>query len=548
MFTMTWAAILQYEDILTNDYYYLSVASFFPFPSFAISMIRFAMCLSSNFVNTGIQLISPKNLVINASYDFCLQFFVWGILLYMKTNRITEKLLNKCTRRRFKNNRSVVSSNNTFYQNNALHPSNDSYIPVALPSRSNEAYNCNEYVQEQRNKILDGSYYSVKLENLTKIYKGLCSKPTTAVNDLSLCLDPCEKFGLMGFNGSGKTTTFKSITDEISFEHGNIKLFGKNTLNSFNEIRKDMGYCPQSNALFDFLTVEETIKFYYFLKKQNFLLDIEDETKNHMKKEKQSGKIEQISRILKKFNLEKFKNTLTTNLSGGNKRKLNFAIALMSNPKLILLDEPSTGVDPESRRSMWKNINDIPKFTKQFNMILSTHSMEEAEILCDSIGWMKNGNFVCIGNPEKLKLKFSQGYYLHMKFRKGEAELLDPNHEKHFDNKNQNIITNIDKINFGAINKHGFDTIDSNDKNNKENVFYSRKLKSVLEKLSPHCEKITIGESDEDNPGLCELVLNVKEDKQADLFSLLLSLKSIDHDIQEININMQSLENILTNI
>jgi len=111
--------------------------------------------------------------------------------------------------------------------------------------------------------------------------------------------------------------------------------------------------------------------------------------------------------MLREYGLLQFKHTLSKNLSGGNQRKLNFAIAVMNKPALLLLDEPSTGVDPESRRILWKHINDLQKTNSVFNLVLSTHSLEEAEILCDKIGWMKKGNFICIGNPEKLKFEFS---------------------------------------------------------------------------------------------------------------------------------------------
>ena len=108
------------------------------------------------------------------------------------------------------------------------------------------------------------------------------------------------------------------------------------------------------------------------------------------------------------MDLEDYENIRANNLSGGNKRKLSVSMAMIGNPALIFLDEPSTGVDPESRRIMWKHINEIPKQQQNFNMVLSTHSLEEAEILCDTVGWMKKGNFICIGNPEKLKLQFSE--------------------------------------------------------------------------------------------------------------------------------------------
>ena len=81
------------------------------------------------------------------------------------------------------------------------------------------------------------------------------------------------------------------------------------------------------------------------------------------------------------------------------------AIALMNKPTLLLLDEPSTGVDPESRRTMWKNINELSLSGHKYNMILTTHSLEEAEVLCDTVSWFRDGNFIALGNPEQLKLK-----------------------------------------------------------------------------------------------------------------------------------------------
>ena len=200
-------------------------------------------------------------------------------------------------------------------------------------------------------------------------------------------LEKNEKFGLLGFNGSGKSTTFKAMTNEISLEAGEIQMLNMDIKKDFETLRQVMGYCPQSNAIFDFLSVEETFDYYSKIK-LNSKLDSKT--------------------LIKDYGLESFKKTISKNLSGGNKRKLNFAIALMNKPNLILLDEPSTGVDPESRRIMWKHINDIPKQLDRFNMVLSTHSLEEAEILCDTVGWMKNGNFICVGNPEKLKFQFSE--------------------------------------------------------------------------------------------------------------------------------------------
>ncbi len=124
-----------------------------------------------------------------------------------------------------------------------------------------------------------------------------------------------------------------------------------------------------------------------------------------------------IEELCEKFGLTRNINTKCKDLSGGNKRKLCFAISMMNKLKILLLDEPSTGVDPESRRIIWKNILDL-KLTHKYNMILSTHSMEEAEVLCDNFSWLKDGQFECIGNPEKLKIVFSTGYIFQLKFKK----------------------------------------------------------------------------------------------------------------------------------
>jgi len=352
-----------------------------------------------------------------------------------------------------------------------------------------------------------------------------------------------EKFGLLGVNGSGKTTTFRSITNEIIYETGDIKILNNDTKMDFEKIRKSIGYCPQNNALFDHLTVEETFDYYLKLK----ILKYYDEESN--KKEcyenthdihsssnqnlysnsnnNNLGSGQRISKanlfnqkkyLMKKFGLEKFRDTYSINLSGGNKRKLNFAIALMHNPCLILLDEPSTGVDPESRRIMWRNINEIPLHSKNFNMILSTHSMEEAEILCDTIGWMVAGNFVCLGNPEKLKIKYSPEYYINLKFRHEDYKslsFLQENYLEYFNNIEQNLYK---RRNFTAvfdlkrcINQHNFDAFE--------------KLDTVVNKISDLCEKVSLLQWFDNNS--FEIGIQFSVANRARVFSLILNMKVI---------------------
>jgi len=242
-----------------------------------------------------------------------------------------------------------------------------------------------------------------------------------AINNLYLVLENNEKFGLLGFNGSGKTTTFKTITKELLYDSGSIFLFGKNIETEFEQIRSSIGYCPQENPIFDYMKVREIISFYLELK------NVKETTEA----------------ICEKFGLSNFLDTYCINLSGGNKRKLSFALALMCKPKLLLLDEPSTGVDPESRRIMWKNITNLNKTKNKFNMILTTHSMEEAEVLCDTVSWLKSGNFISIGNPEKLKILLSAGYKLNIKF----IQLNQNYDEISFDNTIKNLSKMITEFN-----------------------------------------------------------------------------------------------------
>ena len=334
------------------------------------------------------------------------------------------------------------------------------------------------------------------------------------VDYLYLGLEHNEKFGLLGFNGSGKTTTFRAITNEILTDCGSINLFGYDNQRQFKYIRTLIGYCPQINPLFDFMKVREIIKFYSELKTSN----------------------ETVESICAKFGLSKYLNTYTINLSGGNKRKLTFAIAMMNKPTLLLLDEPSTGVDPESRRTMWRNINELSNTGHKYNMILTTHSMEEAEILCDTVSWLKSGNFICLGNPEELKIEYSVGYKLHIKFDDKEINKEIKN------DKIEDVYNNIKEL------VDGFDIFENIILNNK-NVYienYLNALIKVVGKIKDKTKKIMINEIGKDMS--FELVIEIIKEKQKELFSEILNMKNIDKEISEMSISMQSLENILTSL
>jgi len=361
-----------------------------------------------------------------------------------------------------------------------------------------------KYMLDKRND------FTTRIEGLYKTFWLCCRKNVRAINNLNLGLEANEKFGLLGFNGSGKTTTFKAITNEILYDSGKISLFGFDTRKQFKFIRNKIGYCPQENPLFDFMKVREILEFYSNLKTCFF----------------------PIEEICKNFGLTKYLDTFCINLSGGNKRKLTFAKAIMNRPSLLLLDEPSTGVDRDSRRFMWKNINELSNSGHRYNMILTTHSMEEAEVLCDRIAWLKQGRFVCIGNPEKLKIQYSLGYKLYIKFYVQEI------------NKNKDI-SNIEEA-FQIISDLivGFSNYSNYIINNPSLEPYIRSLIKIVNKIKSNTKNIILAEIRKDLS--FELILNIIQDKKHLLLSDILNMKNIDDKISEINISMDSLDNTLT--
>ena len=188
----------------------------------------------------------------------------------------------------------------------------------------------------------------------------------------------------------------------------NISNFWKYFFNkNFENIRSLIGYCPQFDAIFDFLTVYENLEFYGLLKgaKKEKIKDI-------------------INALIEEINLLPFKNKIAGTLSGGNKRKLSVAIALICNPPIILLDEPSTGMDPEARRFMWGVIHRVSLNQKKSTIIMTTHSMEEAETLCKRIGILVDGQFKCLSTSDEIKEKYGYGYEINFQINKPDINKL----------------------------------------------------------------------------------------------------------------------------
>jgi ATP-binding cassette, subfamily A (ABC1), member 3 len=161
-----------------------------------------------------------------------------------------------------------------------------------------------------------------------------------------------------------------------------------------------IGYCPQFDALLENLTAREHLELYAAIKGIPASL-----------------RPKLIENKLQQLNLKQYENVLAGTYSGGNKRKLSVAIALLGNPPIILLDEPSSGMDPEARRFMWSIVSQISTQNKTSSVILTTHSMEEAEALSSKLAIMVEGKVKCIGPVQQLKSKYGKGFEIEVKIR-----------------------------------------------------------------------------------------------------------------------------------
>ncbi|XP_071508675.1 phospholipid-transporting ATPase ABCA3-like [Diadema antillarum] len=232
------------------------------------------------------------------------------------------------------------------------------------------------------------------MEDLRKVYPGTRRRePLVAVKGTSLGVPPRECFGLLGVNGAGKTTTFKMLTGDEDLTGGEAYVEGFGIKENLRKVQQRVGYCPQSDALIDQMTCEETLVMFGRLRGMP---------------ERQIPP--QVHKLLHIFNLEPHANKQAKNLSGGNKRKLSTAIALIGNPPIVFLDEPSTGMDPVTRRLLWDALCRVRDEGRC--IILTSHSMEECEALCTRLAIMVNGSIKCLGSTQHLKSRFGQGYTL----------------------------------------------------------------------------------------------------------------------------------------
>ena len=205
----------------------------------------------------------------------------------------------------------------------------------------------------------------------------------TAVNDITLTIESGKIFSLLGVNGAGKTTTIRVLTGLSRPTEGDIRIFDKSLKTELHEIKKMSNLSPQETAIAPNLTVKENLEF---------IAEIYGFAKKDAK--------EQVRRIIAEFSLQEVENSKARTLSGGWQRRLSIAMALVTEPKLLFLDEPTLGLDVLARRELWRMIE---RLRGRITIVLTTHYMEEAESLSDAIAIMVNGVIKAQGSVEELK-------------------------------------------------------------------------------------------------------------------------------------------------
>ncbi|KAK0409055.1 hypothetical protein QR680_004314 [Steinernema hermaphroditum] len=254
---------------------------------------------------------------------------------------------------------------------------------------------------------------SIRIVDLSKIYgtsvfKKLfdCKFDSTgekkAVDRLSLNIFRSQITALLGHNGAGKSTTFSMLTGVTAPSAGTAFINNFDIRNSLPQIRKSLGLCPQYNILFNSLTVMEHLEFFCKLKGRRFCK-------------------EEATEMLAKLKLDFKEHAFAGSLSGGQKRKLSLAIALIGGSEVVMLDEPTSGMDPGARHDTWTLLQEEKK---NRSILLSTHFMEEADILGDRIAILANGQLQCCGSGMFLKKGYGDGYHLTAVYERAEEDLV----------------------------------------------------------------------------------------------------------------------------
>ena len=267
------------------------------------------------------------------------------------------------------------------------------------------------------------TYYLIEIHNLTKQYEKLI-----AVDNLSLDIGKNEVFGLLGPNGAGKTTVIHMLATLLKPTSGTATVNGYDILKDPEKVRSSIGIVFQVPSSDDLLTGYENLKIH------TLLYGVE-----------QNVREKRISDALELVGLTERKNDQVKKYSGGMRRRLEIARGLIHNPTVLFLDEPTLGLDPSSRETMWKYIQNLVKHEK-LTIILTTHYMEEADTLCDRIGIIDRGKIIALDTPTNLKSMLG-GDVVRLKLKKQDSNidnLKNLGFIKKIDSDGEYLLLNVD--------------------------------------------------------------------------------------------------------
>jgi ABC-2 type transport system ATP-binding protein len=272
--------------------------------------------------------------------------------------------------------------------------------------------------------------HAIEVENLTKRYGVLL-----AVNDISFNVRKGEVFAFLGPNGAGKTTTVEIIVTIRTPTSGKVRLLGMDVTKKKRDIVPRIGVLPQGFSSFDRITVRETIQYYSRLF---------------------SSRNTDVDGLIELVNLTEKTTEQCKNLSGGLRQRLGIAVALVNDPEVVFLDEPTTGLDPRARREVWEVLLGLKKKGK--TVFLTTHYMEEAELLADTVAIISKGKIIAMGSPDELI--------------EGNANYL--------------VLTlkSVDERAFDIVRKMGFEPVHDNDNNITVRVEHTADVRKILNAIT----------------------------------------------------------------
>ena len=260
-----------------------------------------------------------------------------------------------------------------------------------------------EDVRQERHRVAaclrgTGGHVPLVVRGLSKTYPAHGSSPSkNALERLDLIIERGECFGLLGSNGAGKSTTLSILTGVVLPSAGSALVEGHDVVHAQQHVYERLGYCPQTDPLLERLTARELLTLYARLRGVP-----------------SAAVSARVMRLLTQVGLRQYVDRRCGTFSGGNKRKLSLAIALLGSPALLLLDEPSCGLDPASRRRVW----DVVLAARPLcSIILTSHAMEECEALCTRVGVMVHGRLRALGGLQHLKNKFGAAYVVELASR-----------------------------------------------------------------------------------------------------------------------------------